>query len=308
MLRRDQRGRDGGNPPEAPPPRRRRRGRDGRNPPPPEPEAPPPPPPNPLLQLRSVDWQLYEESLENAQSYRTMATNCRTEISLQGRAENGGNDKVVTLTAEGNAQNFQLTPDSGFFTVMLRQPQGWGGEQNAPPVPLIFSFSDLYLVGFVHENICYVFSDAKMDGIPEQFYVRLQFDGGHKRQDTHTVKLGLDGLYQTYSTLRNFPQRLERRSLDVEIALFRIIAVVSEAIRFPLWFNHFASVLERGVSESVDEVKHFSKFFPNWSDMSKRARRGEDRFEAEPGDVFVGYRQLLQCITLLLSRPPADQL
>lgn len=219
------------------------------------------------MQLRSVDWQLYEDPLENAQSYRTMATNSRTEISLQGRVENGGNDKVVTLTAEGDAQNFQLTPDTGFFTVMLRQPHGWGGEQNAPPVALIFSFRDLYLVGFVHESICYVFSDAKMDGIPEQYYERLKFDGGHKRQDCETVKLGLDGLYQTYSTLRNYPQR---RSLDVEIALFRIIAVISEAIRFPLWFNHYVSVLERGESESVDEVKHFSKFFPNWSDMSKR--------------------------------------
>ncbi|WVZ77560.1 hypothetical protein U9M48_025414 [Paspalum notatum var. saurae] len=94
-------------------------------------------------------------------------------------------------------------------------------------------------------------------------------------------------------------------SMAVRLALYHFIIGIAEAMRFPTWLRRFVGMLETSESDPAAIVV-FSKYFKNWSSMCKRIRRGLARFE--PGGGFEAYRDLFLMVSLLLSRPPDDEL
>lgn len=83
----------------------------------------------------------------------------KAKLARQTATENNGVVQQMTQVAEGKSYTFGLTADSGFFKVVIIPAPELTDEQQ--PLTLVFSFRDLYLVGFLHGDIWYVFDDAR---------------------------------------------------------------------------------------------------------------------------------------------------
>lgn len=231
----------------------------------------------------------------------------KAKLARQTATENNGVVQQMTQVAEGKSYTFGLTADSGFFKVVIIPAPELTDEQQ--PLTLVFSFRDLYLVGFLHGDIWYVFDDARLIGSghnehPEAYRL-LGFKGAYVNIHFSTVEVSNWDLHQSYDSLVHYPGRSKN---EVMVALYRLIVVVSEACRFPEWMSHVQSLLENMMTETADHERHFSRMFKDWSTISKRARRGVARFVVAEGDMFPSFESLLQNIGVALSRPPGNQL
>lgn len=192
----------------------------------------------------------------------------------------------------------------------MRAPEGWvqlKPGQHDQGVTLLFSFKDLYLLGFLHNNIWYVFDDADLGGSGhleaqnKQHWTTLGFGGGYNNSDSFTaVSLGLLGLYYTHDSLSHY---LDRKTKDqrqeIENALFRVIVVISEARRFPAWLAHLQAGFAAYESFVVDTPSMvFSLVFKKWSAISKRVFVGPVNIVA--GDGFATYAELILSVSVLL--------
>ncbi|KAL6630616.1 hypothetical protein ACP70R_028467 [Stipagrostis hirtigluma subsp. patula] len=258
--------------------------------------------PNPLFpEAPTVIWQLQEDGDAMAQSHEELRVWIRGVVAAQGMAENEDNaPNIFTATAGGINFPKELTAQGGFFIVIMRAPQGWGHED----LPLAFSCKDLYLLGFMKANTWYFFKDADLTGsghdapgLGEGAWAGLGFPGGYRGDKFNTVELGMYELWLTYKALLLYPEPSRN---EIENALFRIIVVISEAVRFPEWSNQLTQLFRREWDpETVDMDKKFSLLFNDWSSIGKRVRDGENAFV--PGDGFATYLELLNSITVILN-------
>jgi hypothetical protein len=91
------------------------------------------------------------------------------------------------------------------------------------------------------------------------------------------------------------------------LALGVYIITIPEACRFPRWKRHLVNLLRQFETMIlIQDVNRFDKYFPNWSSICKRVRKGPARFVAGAG--FATYKQLIEAVFVVLSRPPAHEL
>ena len=198
-----------------------------------------------------------------------------------------------------------LTPDAGFFAVRLRLPRDPKEVENVVGVKLLFSFRNLYLLGFEHQNICYVFRDAELgpgiDIDTNPWLRRMRFKGAYRTDIHKKVHIAVEDLFQTYLTLFHMDENTPYD--DIYNALYRIMVTVSEALRFVEWLRELIFIyrLER-INPSVDQddgVK-FSDHFHNWGNRSRAVREGEAAFQG-PKYGFDTYDALMSWSGICLS-------
>lgn len=112
------------------------------------------------------------------------------------------------------------------------------------------------------------------------------------------MPIGIEELFLTHGTLSDYVRRRVHQLDEVKNALFRLMVVIPEAVRFPTWRCQVLAVLRHGASEVVDRMGHFSLFFNDWSSMSKAVLAGRAKFK--PSTLFPTYSKLLASITFIL--------
>lgn len=216
-------------------------------------------------------------------------------VSWQSAKENSENEQIVEkITVMDRLRDrkhfkyrFTLTPNSGFFKLIIRAPKGWP-DSDDEGVTFLFSFRDLYLCGFQNKmtRLWHIYKDAILPGIdnprsyPDLFKM-LRFNGGYKvgLRDVGVIMIGVTGFLSTYDVIAHS----DLRSLtEIQVALMRIAACFSEGLRFPMWLKKVVMVLQNGEATTVNGVGEgfdFSLEFRTWSQRSKIIRKGEERFE-----------------------------
>ena len=217
----------------------------------------------------------------------------------------------VKIEEDGKEKNFQfhLLPQKvgSFFKVNLKISRG------SRPVPLdLFSLHNLYLLGFEHANLWYVFNDADLSGSRHdlesnrRFWVKLGIRGGYHGDMFNHVKLGIDEIHSIYHVLSRYHEcKAQGNHDEVDAALFRAIVVLPETWRFPRWraclyrmFMYSPRVVDR-IPAQVDDG--YERLFKIWKKISKRVLGGADgfhRFRALAG--YDAYAQLLPAVSILL--------
>lgn len=262
------------------------------------------------MQVPTYNWQMYEDPALMAESYRQLINWIIEVLAAQATADNNGVAQVVTQEVDGNQYTFRLTAESGFFKVFMIPPPEWADQQQ--PLALVFSCRDLYLVGFLHGEQWLVFQDAKLDGSGHlqhpQAYGSLKFKGSYFTSHFSTVQIGAWPLYQSYDSLVHYGDRTRP---EIQMAVYRIIAAISEACRFPQWRSHVHNLLLNMMAENADsDDQTFSVLFQNWSNISKTCRRGAARFVPRPANVFETFEMYLQSMDrgVATSRPSYNEL
>ncbi|KAJ1261093.1 hypothetical protein BS78_09G001700 [Paspalum vaginatum] len=213
------------------------------------------------------------------------------------------------LQHQGDNHPYNLTATNGFFQLNLLPVPGWGREGEAQPLPLLFSLRDLYLVGFLHNNIWFLFdvADLRGTGLMEEQNLRhwkkLGFKGEYRGKKNESVLIGMPPLDSSYNVLSDYLQQMESGlQQQVENALYRIIVVVSEARRFPEWSNGVREVYATFQSKTVDAIgRKFALLFTQWNKICTRIIAGPAmfaRFSALEG--FAIYSDLLPSISVML--------
>lgn len=201
-----------------------------------------------------------------------------------------------------------LEVEGSFFKLIIcPAPDMLDADQPLQGVTLLFSFVDLYLLGFLHDNIWYVFDDARLEGSGhldegnDRYWKTLGFNGGYNSAEFTSVPLGLFELNLTHHTLSQYLQRLKKGQQDeVKKCLFRIIFAIAEAKRFPHCLQTLHDIFSSGTSRVVGVfIDHMCK---NWSKSSKRIVQGPENFE--PVDGYNTYTELLASVSVLLTEPP----
>jgi hypothetical protein len=242
-----------------------------------------------------------------AKSHNDMIEWIKDELAKRAKAENNDIAQVVTQEVNGTRYSFGLTADSGFFKIVITPASDFTDQQL--PLVLVFSFRDLYLLGFFHGTTWYLFDDANLEGSGHlahpDAYQLLGFEGSYVNSHFASAELSNYYLFQSYDSLTHYPERSRN---EIMVAVFRYLVVIPEPCRFPQWHSHLQWILKNVMSVTTDS--DFATWFQNWSTICKKARRGAARFVARPGDFFATFESLLQTIDggVALSRPPADQL
>lgn len=227
----------------------------------------------------------------------TLMRELQSEVARQSARESA-DGRTVKVWVHGH-HRLLLTPDGGFFIVLLRPPPNVGGRE----VKLLFGFRDLYLLGFEHGDLWYVFSDAKLGAAIAHPRVRnLGFDGGYRGNVFQEVKIAVMDLLQTYQTLLD---AVNRPCTEVYRALYGVMVTISEALRSVEWMKELVRIykesrMEPAVDNEDDDVC-FSQKFRNWSNRSKAVREGENAFVG-PQYGFNTYDALLANSGVVLSR------
>ncbi|KAL6861682.1 hypothetical protein ACP4OV_017382 [Aristida adscensionis] len=248
-------------------------------------------------------------------SYNRLVNELEWEVRRQTARENDGVSSFFETSASltnpitGHVLKYiyriPFTPKSGLFVVMLLPPKGWEEVTGTECVELLFDFRDLYLLGFMHEDIWYLFKDARVEESPP-FVVRTTIDSGYKDRDHKEVIIGINGLWETYQALSNASHRSQN---EIWIALFRIVTVISEALRFRRWLARMLIIFKNGLNVTVDCPKDdprkvYSRYFTDWSSMCKQLKDGEETFKPQFG--CESYERLSWEILLILSRSKDD--
>jgi len=103
---------------------------------------------------------MYDNSTKMARSIKRLYKWIMTQLAARVAAE-GGQESLV-IQVDGDQYTLQFTADGGFFTVLGKPPAGW--DPQVRDVLLLFSFRDLYLVGFFRDGRWFVYDDAYLIG------------------------------------------------------------------------------------------------------------------------------------------------
>jgi len=215
---------------------------------------------------------------------------------------------VFAVSHENIGYQRQLTAEEGFFTVLVKPPGDW---DPVAPLLLAFNLRDLYLVGYqdnadggrwkVYDD-AYLIGSGADDPANANLWEYLNYEGGYI-QEMYGVQIGLENMYFALHTLNN----PALGDMEKRLALGVYIMVIPEACRFPIWKRYLVGLLRRFETVVlIDEHNRFDAYFPDWSSICKRVRRGPARFV--PGDGFDTYHELIEVVLVLLSRPPANEL
>lgn len=211
-----------------------------------------------------------------AKSHDDMILWIKRELAKRAAAENNGVAQVVTQEVNGTKYTFGLTADSGFFKLVIIPASDFTDQQL--PLVLVFSFRDLYLLGFLHGNKYYLFDDAELQGSGHldhpSAYQLLGFKGSYDNNHFTTVQLSNYNLYQSYDSLIHYS---ERSRTEIMVAVFRYIVTIPEACRFPIWHSRVQYILKNLVTETTR--RKFSIWFKDWSNhLQEGSSRGRQVF------------------------------
>lgn len=121
-------------------------------------------------------WEIFRDPLRMAASTQAALAWIKEEEIKWAMAENNGKPKVFVEVIDGVPYERPIVANGGFFKLLMRVQ----GEED---VPLVFSFRDLYLLGFLQSNVWWLFSDADLEGSGHLNHTgvwrHLKFDGGY---------------------------------------------------------------------------------------------------------------------------------
>ncbi|RCV18256.1 hypothetical protein SETIT_3G285500v2 [Setaria italica] len=218
------------------------------------------------------------------------------------------NAPLLVINHDNKTYRMQLTAEAGFFTVLVRPPADWPA---VAPVLMAFSLRDLYIVGYednADEGVWKLYDDAYLvgseadDPANANAWQYLNFSGGYN-QEMYGVSIGMPPMYYALQTLNNpLANDMAKR-----LALGVYIMVLPEACQFPPSKRHLVGHLRRYETMIlINDPNRFDIYFPDWSSICKRVRKGPGRFIA--GDGFATYKLLIEVLLVVLSRPPDDEL
>ncbi|KAK3140959.1 hypothetical protein QOZ80_5AG0408230 [Eleusine coracana subsp. coracana] len=218
---------------------------------------------------------------------------------LEERAAQDGLTVSQTHQFEGHNYTFRLTALTGFFIILVAPRVGW--TDNEQDLALVFSFKDLYLLGFLDGGVWRLFNDATRDGTGDHLvgarHSPIGFSGGYSGRVFDDTMLSIFTLVQSYETLVNLAHRSNR---EKKTALFVFIFLISEALRFLEWKNRLKTVFMNEMEEAPDTDRQFSRLFQNWETTSKRAQEGPATFQVNTADQFHNFGVLLRNISVAL--------
>lgn len=259
-----------------------------------------------LFQAPRVTFRLYSNPVKMSRSVKKLHKWIMKELAAQAAKEQDGVSQVLVVNVDNKEYRRQLTAEGGVFIVVVRSPGDW---QAVPPIGLAFSFRDLYLLGYQANGaggIWRLYNDAYLIGTDAEnpdnaaYWQYLDFGGGYNEQ-LKRVLVGMQPMYHALWILNN------PASGNIRLALVVYVFVISEAMRFTKWMRYLVSLLRRFGSESlVTPSRRLDTHFTAWSTLCKRIRRGPAAFV--PGDGFGTYKELIETVYVLLSRPPFAEL
>lgn len=95
-----------------------------------------------------------------ARSIKKLFKWIKTHLAARVAAEGG--QQFMVIEVEDRQYTLQFTSDGGFFTVLVKAPADWAPRVR--DVLLVFSFRDLYLVGFFRDGRWLLYNDAYLIG------------------------------------------------------------------------------------------------------------------------------------------------
>lgn len=218
---------------------------------------------------------------------------------------------IVCIEEEGQSHYLHQTTDDIKFFKLVLQPddEALAVGQAIEGVTLVFSLKDLYLLGFLHNNTWYVYSDARLDGSRhnepgnDKYWDKLPFQGGYTKDMFTNIKVGAYQLNISHHALSQYLSRLKKGQQDeIQSALYRVIVVIAEAKRFPQWLR----VLQKSFADKLPIIvgPTFGYLFQNWKKTCKKVLKGPQEFK--PDNVFATYGELVSSITVVLKSACVD--
>lgn len=256
-----------------------------------------------ILQAPSRNWKIYSNSdamVKDIQDVMDWIDQLLAEET-----------EILCIKEEGQSHYLHQTTDSNKFFKLVLQPdvEALAAGQAIEGVTLVFNLKDLYLLGFLHNNIWYFYSDAGLEGSGhnepgnEKFWDKLPFSGGYINDMFKNIKVGAYELNISHHALSQYLTRLKKGQQDeIQTALYRIIVVISEAKRFPQWLQ----VLHKSFADKLSMVagSTFGVLFQNWSKLCRKVFKGPENFK--PNKNFATYGELVSTVSVLLSSAFSD--
>lgn len=123
---------------------------------------------------------MYSDPVPMAQSYLNLINWIIRR--LEERAAMANLPVTETHHVDDQEYTYRLTALGGFFIILVSLPEDWTDQQE--PVALVFSFKDLYLLGFLEGGVWRLFTDADLTGngddLPGAQHSPLKFPGGYQ--------------------------------------------------------------------------------------------------------------------------------
>lgn len=204
--------------------------------------------------------------------------------------------RKVDTSDEPYIHGIPVCPSSGNFVVVVYPPPVWPDKNRCRQIKLLFSYENLYLVGFFcsENNRWMVFKDSDRDiyGVSadmlHNWTRKLHFDGGYGSMEAIFSKgiLGMRALHKLYRCVARFPN-ISSEDQVKKVVLIAVVAI-PECIRFPVLRRRMFYTLEnkeddRKVDspapyETYTSSYAFDKHFHNRSTYCDVIRAGEDAY------------------------------
>ncbi|KAF6998314.1 hypothetical protein CFC21_014439 [Triticum aestivum] len=224
---------------------------------------------------------------QNYQDLLTLITNHITQIWQNLHIEGNGLIEEVQTLPKG----------AGFFIIELLAPLSWI-QDNDGPVRLLFSFDNLYCIGFFRNENWFIFSDhyKDMKDVLEGTIARpLSFSGNYNKlnADFFNIHLGVQALFQTYKGIAGYPGSL------IKVPLLTSCITFSEPLRFPAFRQYMISKMST-YDSPPGSITEFSIHFTNWSNYCDIIREGRAQFDPLNAFGIQSYDDLLGLVGMIL--------
>lgn len=260
------------------------------------------------MQVPSTDWYLSCDSKEMVALHEKVQTWVETQLTDDVGAG------TFQVNHDDKNETFYLLPQQQgkFFIVNMHLCQCCDAGQQA--LQLLFTFHNLYFVGFEHGNRWYLFSDASVDGSGykkeenREYWRDLGFSGGYSGNKFTELGVGYGYVSATFVVLTRYERhRVSKQISIVKNACFRVIVVLPESWRFRVWreslHNIFRFLASSEVVDAPGNEYIFEKLFRLWGKISVRVLAGPYGFQNLPLlPAFHLYSLLVRVISMLLRR------
>lgn len=165
-------------------------------------------------------------------------------------------------------------------------------------VRLLFSFNDLYCIGFHRNTNWFIFSDHYKEleeSLRGTIAAPPSFSGNYNNLDADftSIKLGVYAIFEIYKGIAGFPGSLIKGPLVISSVTF------AEAIRFPRFCGYMLNRMSMFAS-TPENIEEFSDHFTNWSLYCNSIREGRENFTGLPTDGTYSFDDLLELVGMIL--------
>lgn len=193
-----------------------------------------------------MEFRLKGNAVKMARSAKKLWQWIKNLASTIAAGDNDGVEQVVVEMIEGHEYRLQLTPKGGFFIVVVKLPGDW--DPTVRDVRLLFSLSDLYLVGFLHnDGVWRLYDNADVveslasNPNNDDYWKPLGFCGGYV-EGMWALEIGMQPLFYALRTLCMYNGAVPA-NIAVRLAMFQFIVVISKASRFRMWMDYLKAML-----------------------------------------------------------------